>query len=290
MARTRQPRNTRRRKSASARKQRRKSMFAFIGDRLFGTPTKRMFWIGGAAVLAIYGFIFLTYVVSPFTARWRALYGDVTYPKGYSIHGIDISHHQGTIDWEQLSTATVDHEPVAFVMIKATEGKSHLDENFNDNFYQARQYGFIRGAYHYFSPTVSGKLQANYYLHQVHLDDGDLPPILDIEETGGLTTEELRKQALTWLRMVEDRYEVAPIIYTGLKFKEQHLSTPEFARYPFWIAHYYVKEVGYTGAWKFWQHTDLGHVAGIEGAVDLNVYNGSMYDLRHLTIGEDEEP
>lgn len=254
------------------------------------THYKYIYWIAGLLVVGFYAFIFLTYFVSPFTSRWRALYGDIDYPEGYSIHGIDISHHQGNIVWEDVAKARIDGDPLIFVIIKATEGKSLLDENFNDNFYEARQYGLIRGAYHFFSPTVKGETQARYYLRQVHLDDGDLPPVLDIEEKGGLTTEQLQREALAWLKAVEERYGVPPIIYTGLKFKEANLSTPEFDRYPFWIAHYYVKEVGYKGEWRFWQHTDLGRVNGIKGHVDLNIYNGSMYDLRHFLIGHGEEP
>lgn len=261
-----------------------------LKDFFFGNSFRRIMWTTIIIVLLFYGFVFSTYFISPFTSRWRALYGDVTFPSGYSIHGIDVSHHQGTIDWEKVSDAHIDGEPVMFVMIKATEGKSLLDENFNENFYEARQYGFIRGAYHFFTPSVKGRIQAQYYLHQVHLEDGDLPPVLDIEEKGSLTTRQLQDEALAWLKIVEERYGVPPIIYTGLKFKEANLSTPEFERYPFWIAHYYVKEVGYEGEWRFWQHTDLGHIDGIRGPVDLNIYNGSMYDLRHFTIGRDEDP
>lgn len=254
-----------------------------------GKKTHYAFWVAGFVVLAFYIFILLTYFITPFTSRWRALYGDVDYPDGYSIHGVDISHHQGTVNWEKLADARIDDEPIAFVFIKATEGKSHLDENFNENFYRARQYGLVRGAYHYFSPSVSGHVQAQYYLHQVHLDDGDLPPVLDIEEAGSLNPAQLKTEALAWLRLVEDCYDVPPIIYTGLKFKEKYLSAPEFDHYPFWIAHYYVKEVGYTGSWRFWQHTDLGHVEGINGPVDLDIYNGSMYDLRHFLISHEQD-
>lgn len=268
--------NTRKRKSSSRKKGGKKTYVWYIAV--------------GLAVLGFYAFILLTYFVSPFSNRWKALYGDVDYPAGYSIHGIDVSHHQGTINWQKVADAEINNEPIAFVFIKATEGKSHLDENFNDNFYQARQYGLVRGAYHFFSPSVPGKEQAKYYLHQVHLDEGDLPPVLDIEEAGNLTVEQLQKQALEWLKVVEECYDVPPIIYTGVKFKEKYLNTPEFEHYPFWIAHYYVKEVGYRGAWRFWQHTDLGHIDGIKGPVDLDIYNGSMYDLRHFLIGNDEEP
>lgn len=241
-------------------------------------------------VIVCYSMVMLHYFIQPYTLRWKALYGEVRYPEGYSIHGIDVSHHQGEIDWEKVADARINDGPISFVFIKATEGQSLLDANFNENFYQAQQYGLIRGAYHYFTPSVKGRLQAEYYLHQVHLVDGDLPPVLDIEEKGNLTIEQLRHEALTWLRIVEERYEVPPIIYTGLKFKEANFSTPEFDRYPFWIAHYYVSEVGYKGEWRFWQHTDLGHIDGIKGAVDLDIYNGSMYDLRHFLIGKDEPP
>ena len=77
--------------------------------------------------------------------RWRALYGDAEYPEGYEIHGIDISHYQGKIDWEQLKNAMIKGCPVRFVIIKSTEGSSRLDENFRENFNQARDFGFIRG-------------------------------------------------------------------------------------------------------------------------------------------------
>ena len=189
------------------------------------------------ALAACVYYVAYQFIVAPIRLRWKALYGDVDYPEGYSIHGIDVSHHQGNIDWETLSRAEIDGEPVSFAFIKATEGKGLLDENFNENFYEAREYGFIRGAYHFFTPSVSGREQADYFIKQVHLEEGDLPPVLDIERTGNLTTAQIRREALAWLRAVEASYGVRPIIYTYYKFKEQYLGTPEFDRYPYWIAH-----------------------------------------------------
>ena len=266
-----------------------RTRFGFL---LFGSRAKRIFWAAVSIVILFYIFLFYTFMVIPASvrSRWKALYGDTHVPEGFSIHGIDVSHYQGTISWRRVAEARIDGQPVTFVIVKATEGKSILDVNFNENFYQAREYGLIRGAYHYFSPVVDGRTQAEYYLHQVHLDEGDLPPVLDIEECGTLTSEGLRYEALQWLRTVEERYHTTPIIYTGLRFRQQHLDTPEFQRYPFWIAHYYVPKLGYKGPWRFWQHTDLGHVDGIQGPVDLNIYNGSMYELRKLTIGHGEPP
>lgn len=242
----------------------------------------RLLLVCGVGLLCYFVYI---YGVAPYTSKWQALYGKEVYPEGYSIHGIDVSHHQGEIDWEKLSKAQIDKESaISFVFIKATEGQSHLDENFNENFYQAGEYGLLRGAYHYFKPNVSATAQAKYFLKQVHLEEGDLPPVLDIEETGNLSPEQLRKASLTWLRMVEECYGVPPILYTNYKFKKDYLNTEEFARYPYWIAHYYVRSLTYNGPWKFWQHTDRGRLDGIKGQVDLNIYNGSMYDLKRLCL------
>ena len=244
-------------------------------------------WIGGLAVVVGYVWFFYYFFVGPFGFRWRALYGTVNYPEGYEIHGIDVSHHQGHIDWDKLKDrGMIDKFPVRFVMIKATEGSTQTDENFQENFHQAREHGFTRGAYHFYSVHSPAETQARHFLSQVKLENGDLPPVLDVEhKPKQQTDEEFRTSVLKWLDIVENHYKVKPIIYTYYKFKMKYLNDSIFDQYPYWIAHYYVDSVEYRGRWKFWQHTDAGKLPGIKGNVDLNIYNGSYYDLRQMTIG-----
>lgn len=245
-------------------------------------------WIGGVGMIFVYIWVFYYFFVGPTGFRWRALYGDANYPDGYEIHGIDISHYQGKIDWDELRGAQIDGCPLRFVIIKSTEGASRVDDKFENNFYEAREHGFIRGAYHFWSNKSSAREQAYHFLSKVPLEDGDLPPVLDVEhKPKNRSTEEFQRDILTWLHIVEDKYHVKPIIYTYYKFKELYLSAPVFDDYPYWIAHYYVDEVKYKGEWKFWQHTDAGRLPGIKGYVDFNIYNGSYYDLKQLTIGSD---
>ena len=232
----------------------------------------------GALLILGVAYIIYIYIVSPFTLRWKALYGMTEFPEGYSIRGIDISHHQGDINWDKLSQATMGKEPISFIFIKGTEGTSLLDENFNDNFYQAREHGFLRGVYHFFLPDKSAKEQAEFFLHQVHLEEGDLPPVLDIEIDGGLSDEQLREAALTWLKIVGDHYGVKPIIYANYKFKLRYLNTKEFEDYPYWIAHYYILNLSYKGKWRF------GNIQIVE---DLKVFLEkliSIYTMDQCTI------
>ena len=247
-------------------------------------------WLGGLAIAALYVWFFYYFFVSPYGFRWRALYGEVSYPEGYDIHGIDVSHYQGDIDWETLrNQGTIDDCPIRFVMIKATEGGDRVDDKFEYNFYQAREYGFTRGAYHYYSTKSPADSQALHFIRHVNLERGDLPPVLDVEQKPRTQSDDdFRKSVSRWLQIVERHYGVKPFIYTYYKFKLQYLSDTLFDQYPYWIAHYYVDSLEYQGQWKFWQHTDAGSLPGISGPVDFNIYNGSFYDLRQLTIGSQE--
>lgn len=213
----------------------------------------------------------------------KAKYGAVNFPDG-NVRGIDVSRYQEEIQWDSLAVANIQGANVSFVFIKATEGVDLEDKYFKYNFYQSRMNGIIRGAYHFYSSLSSAKEQAEFFCRTVQLEDGDLPPVLDVETKGSLTKEELQKELIIWLQSVEDYYDITPIIYTSHSFYKENLDIPFFDSYPHWIAHYYIDSLKFEGDWWFWQHTDYGKVNGIKGYVDINLFNGTYEDLLNITI------
>ncbi|MBQ7181292.1 MAG: glycoside hydrolase family 25 protein [Bacteroidaceae bacterium] len=251
-------------------------------------PKKRL-WslcIGALAIVSVSIFILYYIFVDQNSFSWKQVRIEEFHPEGYHVRGIDISHYQQEINWERLRNANLLGNPIRFIIIKATEGISIMDDNFNENFYQAKQNGFIRGAYHFFIPEIDAERQAHFFMHQVHLEPGDLPPVLDVEKRGNLSNSDLEHAVKKWMDIVELHYHVKPILYTGYKFRTSVLRNPQFNDYPFWIAHYYVKNLSYKGEWKFWQYTDAGHIDGIDGEVDCNSFNGTLNELINLTLKE----
>lgn len=250
----------------------------------------RYLWMS-LIVLAFSG-TFYYFFIRPYAYRWKPCYGLKAYgicmPYGYQVHGIDISHHQGAIDWTHLQQTRQGPFPIQFVFLKASEGGDYLDPTFLAHFDSARAHGFIRGAYHFYNPKTDPVRQADFFIRTVKLEAGDLPPVLDIEKRGK-DEQVLRRDLKIWLDRIEQHYRVKPILYTSYKFKTRYLNDSVFNSYPYWIAHYYVDSVEYRGQWKFWQHTDVGTLPGISEQVDLNLFNGSLDELKQLVIPALEE-
>lgn len=249
------------------------------------------FIFGGIGVLALYCFVLFHFFIDPHSFQWKAIRDETSYPAEYTVRGIDVSHYQENIDWQRLRNANMGSDPVSFVIIKATEGVSLMDDYFNENFYQSRRNGLIRGAYHFLTPDVSAKKQAKFFLRQVHLEEGDLPPVLDIEDerkwlASGKNKKQIQRMALDWLEVVEKHYGLKPIIYSSYRFRRDILDDKRFNEYPFWMAQYYVSAPANDIEWAFWQHTDCGKLSGISGSVDCNVFKGSREELEQMLIRE----
>ena len=243
----------------------------------------------GLLVVIVFVSGFYWFFIRPYAYRWKPCYGlkgyGVCMPHGYQVHGIDISHYQGDINWKMLEQTRQGKFPISFIFMKATEGGDYADDKFVANFDSARAHGFIRGAYHFYNPKTDANKQADFFIQSVKLEPGDLPPVLDIEKKGK-DMKKLQQDLKVWLRKVESHYGVKPIIYASYKFKTRYLNDSVFNSYPYWIAHYYVDSVRYQGDWKFWQHTDVGTLPGIDEKVDLNVFKASLQELKRMQLQE----
>jgi lysozyme len=197
--------------------------------------------------------------------------------EGYDVHGIDVSHYQSEIDWDKVASDSVN-----FAFIKASEGVEMKDEYFAVNWTGTKEAGIVRGAYHYFIPTLDPHVQANNFIAAVKLDTGDLPPVLDIEQSNNLSKKQLLGGVRKWLTAIESHYKVRPILYTNQNFYQKYLED-EFDDHLIWIARY----GGNTPStddqnWLFWQYAADGMVQGVNGDVDLNVFQGTLEHLQSL--------
>jgi lysozyme len=207
-----------------------------------------------------------------------------------TVPGIDVSYWDAGIDWPKVR-ATGQR----FVIAKATEGITYKDPTFDDNWFGAKSAGLLRGAYHFFRCNVDAKKQADYFIAYVRSvkDDGELPPVLDLETNDGMAKEKIVPAVKTWLDAVEAAFGKKPIIYSGQYFLQDYLvvaggGPPAWAKdYPLWLAQYpnqYADGMkpSLPRGWfnyTIWQYTDKGVVNGINAKVDMNFFNGSLEDL-----------
>lgn len=184
--------------------------------------------------------------------------------------GIDVSHHQGLIDWEAVSATKVQ-----FVFLKATEGATHVDRRFARNLRGARRVGIPVGAYHFLNAksTIASQF-ANFYEH-ASPSELDLLPVVDVEWSGvrGWSTQQLHDSLSLFVRLVEEYYGCQPLIYADEKFFYRHLKG-HFDSYPLFIARYQKQQpqLPFARRYYLWQSSEKGHVAGISGHVDLDMF------------------
>lgn len=213
------------------------------------------------------------------------------------IYGIDISRFQHDvgrkhypIEWGKLRIAhlgtmsrknvagRVDY-PVSFCYIKATEGTTLRNRYYRSDYLAARRRGIPCGAYHFFSTRSGGAAQAAFFLRNATFGKGDFPPVLDVEPSNAQIAkmggpEAMFREVRAWLKAVEKRVGVKPVLYISQMFVNKYLPlAPDLKRdYNVWIARYgeYKPDVHLV----FWQLCPDGRVSGIRPKVDINVFNG----------------
>lgn len=255
-------------------------------------------WLIGGLVLIVLSPFYYGYVLKFGSASWNwiksvgddpnyPMYSgyDIRIPQKFTIHGIDVSYYQDKIDWQKVKAMSDNGVEINFAFIKATEGVARVDPYFSRNWREAPKSGLVCGAYHFFKPRLSGTAQAKFFLQVVNIEKGDLPPVIDVEELNGVSPAKMRHELTGFVKHIERKTKVKPIIYTGLSFYNDYLKG-YFDDYPLWIAHYYKSKLNLSEKteWHFWQHSDKGKVNGIIHVVDFNVFNGTHADFDRLLV------
>lgn len=202
--------------------------------------------------------------------------------------GIDVSHYNGNIDWQQVAAAGK-----TFAFIKATEGTKYQDNQFLVNVQGARDANILVGAYHFLNATTAdgARQEAANFARAIDSAGGrlDLPPVMDYENNPkGLTPAQISEVAHAFLDEMERLTGRQPIVYTGNVFASKF--DPAFSMYKLWVARYSTTQkptaVPAWNSWWAWQYSSTGSVPGIQGQVDLDEYNGTIDELRASLAGE----
>lgn len=193
------------------------------------------------------------------------------------LEGIDVSHFQGDIAFAKVKAAGK-----SFVFAKASEGTSYVDPMYKYNKPQAMEAGLTFGAYHFFSPDEDGVDQAEHYLRASGLEDGMMHAVLDLEaapQTDGYTA-----RVKAWIDKIYAATGQNPILYSNPSFWNQYLG--DFDRYVLWLADYASEPTLPNGVeqWVFWQYSQSGTVNGVDGAVDLDQFNGDADQLASFVL------
>ena len=203
------------------------------------------------------------------------------------VSGPDVSgwqHPQGyTIDWKAAKTSG----GAQFAFVKATEGAGYTNAYFAKDFAALAAAKMARGAYHFAQPATSAVAQARHFVSATGTlgARGDLPPVLDLEVSGGLGVTALVAWTKAYLAEVQRLTGRKPMVYTSPGFWTSAMgNSTAFTGYPLWVATWGPKPI-LPGGWKnyaFWQYTDKATLAGMAGPVDMSVYNGTVAQLRAL--------
>jgi lysozyme len=182
-------------------------------------------------------------------------------------YGIDVSNHQGRIDW-----ADVASDNISSAYIKATEGDDFVDKSFSENWSGAASAGVARGAYHFFTLCSSGAAQAANFLRVVPADPNALPPAVDLEYSGCSKRPDnasFQQELRAFIETVESKTGKEVLVYALPSFTKTYPITENWIR-DRWVRRLFRRPA--DDGWAVWQVSDRGRVKGIGEPVDIDVW------------------
>lgn len=189
--------------------------------------------------------------------------------------GIDVSHHQGQIDWEKVKESNP-----AFVIVKATESVFHKDTKFKINIESANSHNIPVGAYHFFSYRFSGKRQADHFLKTIGDEADCIPLVLDVEHHPRMKRmHDISGNILEFVNVVKERTGKYPIIYANCWYYDRYVKPVLGDTAVKWIASYTYKP---SCNYNIHQVTDKHKLKGINTYVDYNYFLGSLEDFNEI--------
>lgn len=199
------------------------------------------------------------------------------------MHGIDVSHHNGKIDWKAVSK----NKNIQFVYIKATEGKTYVDKHYKENIREARKYGMKVGSYHFFRMTSSAHEQFRHLSKVIDKDEQDLIPMIDVETTDRHPVSKVRDSLRVLLKLVEEHYGVKPMIY-GTNRSYNEICGIWFNRYKLYLGRYGKNPPVIKGSEHYciWQYSEKGRINGIPKAVDFCRFHPE-YSIKDILLKSD---
>ena len=189
-----------------------------------------------------------------------------------TVFGIDVSHHNGIIDWETLK---LNHPEIEFAYIRCVVGPGRVDNRYLKNVQGAKRVGIKTGAYVYYYANRNSTSQFGNFKNHVLMSQHELVPVLDIEKPSKYGPDNLRKGLANWLELVENEYGVRPALYSNLGYFEQYL-IGYFNDYSKWIAAY--SRCPSNIDWDIHQFSEEGQFKGIDGFVDMNYCSRSSFN------------
>lgn len=197
------------------------------------------------------------------------------------LKGIDISHHNGTVDFEKVKAAGV-----TFVYIKATEGVTYRDPMYQPNALNSMKAGLPVGFYHFARPGINDpKDEAKNFVEAISVFKYTLLPVLDLEvNPKGLSGDELYAWANTFISEVKTKTGHDVMLYTYLNYLNEYPALQKLNNIPLWIAVYRNEAPTVSGwkNWTVWQYSDKETIPGVEGGVDADY----VQDLNNILINK----